>query len=314
MKFSEEDLRRYAQPLPKTEEEKCKNAIEQVCEALQAYGFSLSDQAIVLLVEGSYSYSRTMYNSDGSKVTIFIQGSYANDTCIAYESDVDIAIIRYDIHDSLFDSDFNQPYCTHKNEADSLKNRIRRALEHKFPRVAGGNKSIKIPGNRDRMNTDVVPCIELIYYPNSDHDDFRTRFTGTVIYADNGKTIVNFPRLHILNAKAKEIDTGGKFKKMVRIAKIMRFLMETLHKSAQEISSFEIESLLYNVPNEVYSEFSFNNKYIFRAIIDFLHSNRDNVKYFYEVNGMKPLCLDPSRENVLASFIIDLNVFFEYDS
>ena len=171
MKFSEKDLQSYAKPLPKTEEEKCKNAIEQVCEALQRYGFSLSDKAISLLVEGSYSYARTMYDSAGAKITIFIQGSYANDTCIAHESDVDIAIIRSDISDCLFDSIYKQPYCTHKKEAESLKEYIQWALKDKFSKVTRGNKSIKVPENSNRISADVVPCIELTYYPNSENHD-----------------------------------------------------------------------------------------------------------------------------------------------
>ena len=312
MKFSEKDLQRYAQPLPKTEEEKCKNAIEQVCEALQRYGFSLSDKAISLLVEGSYSYARTMCDNTGAKVTIFIQGSYANDTCIAYESDVDIAIIRNDIHDSLFGSIYKQPYCTHKKEAESLKEYVQWSLEDKFSKVTRGNKSVKVPGNSNRISADVVPCIELTYYPNSENHDYMTYFKGTVIYADDGTKVVNFPKLHIFNAKNKDYVTDGKFKKMVRVAKEMRSIMECCYRSAREISSFEIESLLYNVPYEVYAKYTYNYGYIFDEIVSYLYSNLKNVKYFNEVNGIKPLCLDPSREKVLHSFIGDLKNFYEY--
>lgn len=40
MKFSEERLKLFAAPLSKTEDQKCKNAIEMVREALKNLGFS----------------------------------------------------------------------------------------------------------------------------------------------------------------------------------------------------------------------------------------------------------------------------------
>lgn len=95
MKFTEERLKLYAAPLSETENEKCKRAIKAIRDALKDLGYSASDDSILPIEEDTYSYSTTLKRGYSSEeIQVFIQGSYANNTCVRGESDVDIAICQ----------------------------------------------------------------------------------------------------------------------------------------------------------------------------------------------------------------------------
>ena len=81
MKFTESQLKLYAAPLSESENQKCKNAIGMVRDALKPLGFTDYGHPISLLYEDTLAYAiemRSMY--DSRKIKIFIQGSYANNT------------------------------------------------------------------------------------------------------------------------------------------------------------------------------------------------------------------------------------------
>ena len=92
MKFTEEKIKLFAAPLSDTENEKCKHAIGEVRKALKGLNFTDDDKEIGTLVPNTNAYSISMRNIFSSeRVTIFLQGSYANNTCVRGDSNVDIA-------------------------------------------------------------------------------------------------------------------------------------------------------------------------------------------------------------------------------
>ena len=100
MKFKESILKQYAAPLSETEDIKCKHAIEAIRDALSDLGYTDDQKGIRLLESDTLSYAVSMRNKYSTeRVHIFIQGSYANNTCVRNESDVDIAVVREDIFD-----------------------------------------------------------------------------------------------------------------------------------------------------------------------------------------------------------------------
>ena len=98
MKFTETMLDGYSQPLSATEDQHCKNAIRMVSDALKKLGFTDDGKEIGLLYPDTYAYSLQMRSVSGSrKIKIFVQGSYANNTNVRTESDVDVAVIQEEV-------------------------------------------------------------------------------------------------------------------------------------------------------------------------------------------------------------------------
>ena len=100
---------------------------------------------------------------------------------------------------------------------------------------------------------------------------------------------------------------------MVRIIKKMRYIMDDYsYSSAKEVSSFGLESLLWNLPNEIFTKY-FTYRYIFDDIVDYIYNNKSLLSTYKEANGIKPLCPYSSDNSKISNFINDLKRFYEYD-
>ena len=315
MKFKEATLKLYAAPLSNTEDTKCKRAIEAIRDALSDLGFTDDERGISLLESDTLSYSVSMRNKSSSeKVHIFIQGSYANNTCVRNESDVDVAIVRDDLHEYAFGESFSTSSTDKKKEAIELKNAVENTLRNKFPfQVHRANKSVKVDGNTYRKQADTVPCLAMNYYFKSHKKDYSTHHDGIIIFADDGTIIRNFPKQHIANGKAKNNRTNHYFKKMVRIMKKMRYLMSDCgYECADQVSSFGLESLLWNIPDVYFTKYSCYG-FTFEELIDYAYAHKSDIPHYFEANGIKKLC--PAQQDVIkySTFIDQLHSFFEYD-
>ena len=269
MKFTEDQLKQYAAPLSETENQLCLNAISMVRDALKQLGFTDDNRAISKRYDNTYDYSLQMRSISGSRqIKIFIQGSYANNTNVRTQSDVDIAIVQEEIFQTKYRagvSDENYHFTTVPSAPKTFKDEVQECLEYKFEDdVERKNKSIKIHGNTYRKDTDTVPCLRYRNYTEDYSNDVDNFIGGIVIKADDGTRIINYPEQHIENGRKKNNETNTYYKKMVRIAKKIRYLMEDDYgyASAKEVSSFGLESLLWNIPNATFTKYS-TYKYIF---------------------------------------------------
>lgn len=315
MKFKESQLKAFAAPLSETENYKCKHAIEAIKEALENLGFTDDQKGVTLLESDTLAYSVSMRNKSSSeKIHIFIQGSYANNTCVKNESDVDIAVVREDSYEFAFGDKFVSSTTNNKNKAVILKNLVESTLRCEFPgQVHRGNKSIKVDGNTYRKDADTVPCLSMHYYYRSHLDDYFSHYEGVVIYADDGSIIRNFPKQHIANGKAKNIRTRHYYKKMVRIMKKMRYIMSDLgYSCADNVSSFGVESLLWNFPDSYYTKYQ-NYGFTFEDIVSYAYWHKSELTNYYEANGIKKLCSTQEDVNNYCEFIDALYSFFEFD-
>lgn len=286
MKFTEAELQEYAAPLSDSEDQKCKNAINMVRDALKdqytANEAVDSNRANIF----PYIYELRDYLTN-KRYRIFIQGSYANGTNVKKESDVDIAVVleNYSYADLSF-----------KNEVEQ------KLRKHFVYGVKRGDKSIKIEGNTYRVNTDVVPCYKFIDTASNE---------GIKIVTDSGTEIINYPQQHISNGKNKNVLTNHYFKKIVRIAKKIKSIMEDYgYNSAKNIGSFGLESLIWNVPFDVFTKYS-TLKYVFDEVVSYLYNNQSSFFCYKEVNNIKFLCLYDSNKYI--QFITDLKRFYEYE-
>lgn len=319
MRFTEEQLERFASPISQTEDQKCKNAIGMVRDAMKKLDYTDDDKEIRTYLADTFSYAldlRQKYTN--RKITLFVQGSYANKTNIPSESDVDVAVILESTFIGNYRSGFsadNYNFSSSTDTVSSLKDDVEKALKQHFnySGVERCDKSIKVVGNTYRVDADVVPAYRYRDY-SRDFSFNESNFVGGIeIRPDSGGRIINYPEQHIMSDNAKNKNTKYNFKKCVRIIKNMREIMEENgYIISTNISSFGLESLLWNVDVSEYIRYPNTLKLTLDEVIIFLKNNTSNYYEYMEANGIKMLFTDDLTKNSYITFVNDLSYFYEY--
>lgn len=254
-KFTEEQLNNFRFPPSETEESKLSNAERMIKEAIAA--------------------------SDALKIKntkVFGQGSYANDTNVKNNSDIDINVR---LSDTVFiglppgskQEDFG--YSDSSYTYAEYKDAIEAALVAKFGRseVIRNDKCVTVKANTNRVEADVVPTFE--YFR---HDNNGGKAIGTKFITDSGASVINYPLQHIENGKTKNSETQKRFKRLTRIFKRIRYKMiEDGESVSDNITSFLIECLLWNVPNHVFNNNETWTERLKQAIV-FIYNNTKEDK------------------------------------
>lgn len=274
MKFTEKQINSMASPISQSEDEKCRNAIRMVRDAMKKLDYTDDEKEIRSYMADSYSYAldlRQRYT--GKKITLLVQGSYANRTNISTESDVDVAVIlestfipKY--RNGVTDSDYG--FSDGTFSVYELKDEVQDALNQHFrgQGVVRHDKCIKVTGNTYRVNADVVPAYRYRDYSDDYLCDNGNYVGGIEIRPDSGGKILNYPEQHIRLGIAKNKVTKYNFKKCVRIIKNMKEKMkEDGYEVSSKISSFGLESLLWNVEVSAYTKYSSILRYTFGEVI-----------------------------------------------
>lgn len=232
-KYSEETLDNWRKPASDNEEAKLENARTLVRKALQENA---------TLAKHNYQ--------------IFGQGSYANDTNVRLNSDIDLNVMYtdsfyYDLPTGKTEQDYNITPATGLSFS-GYKDVIEQALIIAFGRnfVKRENKCIRILGNGGRGECDVVPTFELRRY-----HERGGYLSGVRFITDEGTLVDGYPKQHTANAIEKNKETSRRFKRLTRIFKRIRHKMiEDRVAIPQGITSFLIESLIWNVPNSIFND------------------------------------------------------------
>ena len=320
MKYTESQLRKIASPISQTEEEKCKNAIRMVRDALKKLNYTDDDKEIRSFDDESYSFMLDLRKINSNEiVTILVQGSYANKTNIPSESDVDVAVILESVFYTKYRSGVGSDaygFSEGKISAQDFKDEVENALNKHFGYIGveRHDKCIKVIGNSYRVDADVVAAFRHRDYSNDYSIDEENYVKGIEIRPDSGGRIINYPEQHIKNGISKNKRTNSNYKKCVRIIKNMREDMENSgYNIPSKITSFGLESLLWNVEDSVYTEYSFNLRFIFGSVIRFLKYDSDSFKHYKEVNGIKKLFNDSESTDAYKSFVSKLYDYYDYD-
>jgi hypothetical protein len=195
---------------------------------------------------------------------VFLQGSYGNDTNIWADSDVDI-VIRLD---SIMRSDlsklspveqiaYHAAYSNATYQFSEFKEGVLSQLQNKYDRsnVSLGNKTIKINGSSNRMNSDVLPCYQFRRYKRFRTIDDQQYISGIIFKAASGHEIINYPKHHSGECTKKHQETGDYFKPTIRILKNLRGWMVENNVIVENCApSYFIEGLFYNVPDEKFGQ------------------------------------------------------------
>jgi hypothetical protein len=273
----EDTFQSWAQGPSTTESEKAKNAENVICDALN------SDSELAKM-----------------DILVFAQGSYKNRTNVRQNSDVDICILN---RDHLFT---DLPANTKREDFglvagslryDDFKNKVGQALIKAFGAsgVTRGNKAFDVHANSYRLDADVVPALEHRRYTGNGQDYNK----GIEFRPDNGGRIINWPDHTYDNGVAKNDRTGRKYKRAIRILKRLRDAMQSDRiVAANDIGSFVIESMVWNVPDK--SFFYDSYKDVMRSVLAHLFNEtltKEKCAEWGEVSELKYLFKndDPKR-------------------
>ena len=270
MKYSEQTLQKWTAPLSQTEEQRANNAIKMIKTAINENE-----------------------NLKSMEIEVFTQGSYANNTNVRTESDVDVCVMLKDIFHGKYpegkkmeDYGFDAADMTFRQYRDLIK----KALQDKFQAdyVYDGNKSLKINENTYHVQADVVPAFQLRNYFYWGSTDPNKYIEGMWFVAKDGKEVSNYPKRHIQNGINKNNATNYKYKKLVRIMKhIKNNMVEGKRADKNKITSFLVECLVYQIPNNIITSCSTWTETVRQAII-FLYNEIDEGRHkeWCEVSDM----------------------------
>ena len=200
--------------------------------------------------------SHTPFNNCSLKV--YAKGSYANNTNVRSDSDVDIAVECTDVlYWREAEKGIHTPGKPYEGvwTPTKLRKELISTLKEKFSNQVDttGSTAIQINSSSARVDADVVPCFSYRYYMKN-----RSR-SGTKIFKTGGSSIVNHPAQQLENGVTKNKQTGYQYKKGARLLK--RIENKMVEDGAfRELPSFFIECLAYNCPDSVFSRSTWTDR------------------------------------------------------
>ena len=299
-RYSEEIFDNWRRPASVTEEQRISNAIKMIKDAIKA--------------------SEELKNKD---IEIFVQGSYANNTNVRANSDVDVCIMLKDTFYSEYPDGLTREhygFIKGTNSFSTFRKQVIGALIDKYgeDNIKQGNKSIKISSTSYRVEADAVPSFQYRNYKYINSKDPEKYIEGIKFFSLNDEEIINYPKVHIENGKNKNKQTHRRFKRLVRIFKRIRYKMiddgENINTG---ITSFLLECLLWNVPNSIYNDCDTWTERIKQAIIYIYNktNSKKTCEKWREVSGMLYLFHSGRKWNcrIVNDFMIQLWKYLEFD-
>nr|WP_145983070.1 nucleotidyltransferase [Pseudonocardia sp. AL041005-10] len=188
--------------------------------------------------------------ASSSGYRIYPKGSYANNTNVRADSDVDIVVECYECfyYSTVPDWRKPPPYLGSWNK-QTWRPAIEKALIDYFGASqvdTSGSTAINVapvPGSRPSI--DVVPSFEYHLYAQDGYGDV---IRGSTVFQDDGNQIVNWPAQQLENGREKNRRTGRRYKRFARALKSA----ENELAARGEISdkpSYMMECLAWNVPD-----------------------------------------------------------------
>lgn len=266
---------RWAQRPSQTEQDKADRAERMIRDAIRSYT-PLANRSI----------------------SVFAQGSYRNRTNVRADSDVDICVLSR----AAFFPDYghvsgvtnqNQRFTDASYTFPDLKRDVEAALKAHFgaQAISRGDKAFDVKENTSRIAADVVPTFEGRLYYRDSYGGLQFH-SGTVLQcAGSGTLIYNWPEQHFANGVTRHEQTQRQFKKKARCLKSLRCEMaDGSYGNAKAMSSFLLESLIYNCPDTVFQQ-STHLEDMQAAIIHLWDATKDDAceRQLVEVNGIKYL-------------------------
>lgn len=234
----------------------------------------------------------------GTLHKVYPKGSYPNETNVRLDSDVDIVVecrecVYYDsapgVAPPVQKSAYAGPW-THGPWRAAVVEALRDCFGSQVD--ASGKIAIfipEVPGSRPSI--DVVPSHEYHrYYGHGTYDYDQ----GSTVWTTDGKQIVNWPDQQLTNGDAKDRDTRGRYKQIVRALKRAENVLVE-RKTIEEVPSYFMECLVYNVDDAWLTQGTLDTA--FRNAIGFLYGafEKGGHHAWLEPNRIKPVFGDEQK-------------------
>ncbi len=301
MRFTHQQLSAMSQPASDTEEEKLDRARKQVFDAIK-------DTQVAKTCD------------------VFGKGSYHNNTNIRLNSDIDICVcyrptFKFRLPNGDHPKNHDIDVVSETYTYDKFKQDLYQILTDKFGKdnVVLKNKCIHVKENTYHSELDVVPSWYHRSYLASNSNNYNE---GVILWTPSGESVLNYPKQHYNNGVAKNRTTRKRYKCLVRIIKNLKVKMaEDGYYVNENVSSFLLESLVYNFPNSkfLYDEDIYDWNDIIRSfIISFWNGSKEDKndwKTWTEVSGLLPLMSNHKwkREDV-HEFMLKLWNYLQYST
>ena len=195
--------------------------------------------------------------------SVYPQGSYANKTNIAADSDVDLVVALTSSFypdraklSFLEREEYDKYYERAEQTWREFRDAVTRILRQDFW-VVEGSKAVKVRSGLIRLPADVLIALEHRYYTSFPSFVAQVFVDGVQFYRSGEHKIVNFPKQHMEACRAKQAHTGQNYRKVVRVAKNARNALIADGESeivSGTAPSYFLESLLWNVPDSCFTE------------------------------------------------------------
>ena len=235
---------------------------------------------------------------DKCEMKVYAKGSYANNTNVRADSDVDIAVecteCCYWTEQAKGDHPDGDAYSGIWTPT-KLRAELAAALEAKFPDQvdASGSIAIGVEASTARVDADVVPCFSSKHYFSS-----GAVREGTKVFSTSGQGFNNYPAQQLANGRDKNVATGGRYKNVVRILKRVGNAMVEAG-THREVPSFFVECIAYNCPDVALNELTWKERV--KACLVHVWSELEGAepdeesKRWLEVNQIKYLFHDSQK-------------------
>jgi len=217
---------------------------------------------------------------DGVSLEVYAKGSYANNTNVKQDSDVDVAVQCGEAQYWEEEKPGVRPTGSSSYEGEwtpaKLRSELLIAIKAKFPGQvdSSGSTAFRVHSSSARVDADVVPCSDHRYYFASGR--YRD---GSRVFKKDGSSLENFPVQQLENGRKKNATTrtSGSYKRAVRIMKRVENVMveRGVHR---EVPSFFVECLVYHVPDYILNRSTWTET--IKGVIAHIYSGCDGPEPF----------------------------------
>ncbi|HZT32810.1 MAG TPA: nucleotidyltransferase [Bryobacteraceae bacterium] len=195
----------------------------------------------------------------GRGYSVFLQGSYGNDTNIRADSDVDVVVMLEDAFwrdisklGPLEAMLYQQAFSDASYGFGEFRNDVLAGLRSHYGAnlVSEGQNSLKVKPASGRLGADVIVCLQYRNYRHFWSLTSQEYVEGVAFRRRDGNLIVNYPKLHSEACTSKNKATSSWFKPTVRVFKNMRSRLVEGRKIGEDCApSYFVENLIFNSPD-----------------------------------------------------------------
>lgn len=195
----------------------------------------------------------------GRDYIVYAKGSYANNTNVRLNYDVDIAVeyrgffyCDYVLDlEGWTDADVGISSSPDTYSRSQFKKDIRSALVAAFGDTAieDGRIAYRVREKKTTLPADVVPCWEYRRY-DSLVAGLPSYHEGSRVFPSDGGHNDNYPKIQLQNGRAKNSLTGYRYKRMVRALKKLQTYLVKAGSLDEELPSYLTECLVSNVDDD----------------------------------------------------------------